>query len=99
MVCQEQTDIGTRTWEFYGDVVIRYYDGATRPDRLLRIGNGAYERYDREGNWMAVFYFFEAGDDINLRILARPGLATLAEDPAAPLEHAQASFNAVCEKL
>jgi hypothetical protein len=75
----------TQTWEFYGDAAIAYYqDGSV--ERLPRIGEGAYEKYDNAGEWVAVFYFFDTGNGVQMRILARPGLLVRQENPLAPLE-------------
>jgi hypothetical protein len=85
----------TQTWEFYGEVAIAYYpDGSV--ERLPRIGEGAYEKYDREGQWLAAFYFFDAGDGVQVRILARPGLLVREQNRAAPLEKGVFDFNGPC---
>ena len=98
MSCIRQTNLGAQTWEFYGDAAIRYYgDGSVWS--LIRIGKGAYEKYDREGEWTAVYFFFDSGDGIKLRILARPGLAVREENRNAPLETGVFSFNAECRAI
>jgi len=92
------TSIGMQTWEFYDMAAIRYYEqgSATRFDR---IGTGAYEKYDREGEWDAVFLFFDAGDGVQLRILSRPGILTREENRAAPMETGVFPFNAKCTPI
>ena len=98
MSCSRATKLGTQTWEFYGDAAIRYYaDGSVWS--LPRIGNGAYEKYDREGEWSAVYFFFDVGDGVQLRILARPGLAVRGERRNAPLEKGVFPFNADCSPI
>ncbi len=98
LACERPTQFGTQTWEFYGDVAIRYYeDGSV--SRLPRVGGGAYERYDREGNWTAIYYFFEQDNERYLRILSRPGLATRAENKRAPMESGVFPFNGECVSL
>jgi hypothetical protein len=75
----------TQTWEFYGDVAIAYYpDGSVV--RLPRIGEGAYEKFDETGEWVAVYYFFDAGDGVQMRVLAKAGLLVREQNRAAPLE-------------
>ena len=96
--CHTFSSFGTVTWEFYGDVAIRYYEDGTM-QRFPRIGDGAYEKYDREGQINAVFYFFDVGDGVQLRILARPGLLVREENPTAPLEIGIVNLNFVCEPL
>lgn len=95
MSCSRPTKFGTQTWEFYGDVAIRYYDDGS-VSSLPRIGKGAYERYDREGQWTAAYLFFDMGEGVQLRILSRPGLIVRDENPAAPLERGVFPFNGAC---
>lgn len=98
LACERPTQFGTQTWEFYGDVAIRYYeDGSV--SRLPRVGDGAYERYDREGNWTAIYFFFEQDNERYLRILSRPGRATRAENKRAPMEGGVFPFNGECVSL
>lgn len=93
--CTLETRSGTATWEFYGQVAIRYYqDGSFT--RLPRIGTAAYETFDRQGEWNSVFSFFDVGDGIQLRLLARPGLIARSENPFAPMESGVIPFNASC---
>lgn len=98
MSCSRPHQFGTQTWEFYGDVAIQYYPDGTM-QRFPRIGEGAYEKYDREGKITAVFYFFDVGNGVQLRILARPGLIVREENPTAPLEIGTFSLNSVCIPL
>ena len=98
MSCSRPHAFGKQTWEFYGDVAIRYYEDGTM-QRLPRIGVGAYEKYDSEGNITAVFYFFDVGDGVQMRILARPGLISRAENPTAPLEIGVVNFTGACVPL
>ncbi len=95
MSCSRLSNLGTQTWEFYGDVAIRYYDDGSVA-RLPRVGKGAYERYDREGEWAAVYLFFDVGDGVQIRVLSRPGLIVREENRAAPLKRGVYPFNAVC---
>lgn len=84
-----------QTWEFYGEVAIAYYpDGSV--DRLPRIGESAYERYDRDGEWVAAYFFFDVGSGVQMRVLARPGLLVRQENPLAPLEKGVVSFEGAC---
>lgn len=74
--CMRMTNFGSNTWEFYGDIAVRRYDeGQGQPQRFVRVGEGAYERYSRiDGEWDAVYYFFDVGDGVQMRIFSRPGL-------------------------
>jgi hypothetical protein len=95
MSCSRITGIGPQTWEFYGDVAIRYYaDGSVTS--LPRIGEGAYEKYNREGEWTAVYFFFDVGGGVQMRILSRPGKIVRDENPRAPLEIGVYPFNGAC---
>lgn len=67
--------------------------------RLPRIGEGAYEKYDREGEITAVFFFFDVGNGIKMRILGRPGLIVRDETLSAPLEIGIFNFNSKCIPL
>lgn len=98
LACSRTTNFGLQTWEFYGDVAIRYYSDGT-VSSLPRIGPGAYERYNDEGNWRAVYYFFDLGDGVQFRILSRPGLAVREENPLAPLDRGVFKFNAECKPI
>lgn len=96
--CSRLTNYGEQTWDFFGDVAIRYYgDGSV--SRLPRIGEGAYEKYNKEGEWTSVYYFFDEGEGVQLRILARPGLLVREQNRAAPLEKIIVPFNAKCVPL
>jgi len=53
MSCSLPTSMGKLTWEFYGDVAIRYFDDGSVAS-LPRVGDGAYERYDKNGKWAAI---------------------------------------------
>jgi hypothetical protein len=98
LACRRATTYGMQTWEFYGDVAIRYYeDGSV--SRLSRIGHGAYEKYDREGDWISAYLFFDAGDGVHIRILSRPGLIARSENPAAPLEKGVFPFDGPCVQI
>ena len=98
MSCSRPHQFGLQTWEFYGDVAIRYYEDSTL-QRFPRIGEGAYEKYDREGKISAVFYFFNVGNGVQMRVLAKPGLIVLDENPTAPLEIGIFNFNGTCIPL
>lgn len=96
--CARMTNYGPQTWEFYGDIAVRRYpEGQGQPQRLVRVGEGAYERYSRtDGEWDAVFYFFDVGDGIQMRIFARPGLVVREENPRASWEGGVFPFAADC---
>lgn len=67
MSCVRTLEYGTQTWEFYGDVAIQYFqDGSVK--RLPRIGEGAYEKFDRDGEWLAAYYIYDDGDGIKSEI-------------------------------
>ena len=98
LACNRTTNFGMQTWEFYGDAAIRYYgDGSVT--RLLRVGTGAYEKYDKEGSWNATYLIFDDGDQLLVRLLARPGLLIREENPRAPMEKGVFLFNGSCETL
>ena len=93
--CERETKFGKQTWEFYGDVAIRYYeDGSVLS--LPRVGGNAYEKYGTDGEWSAIFSFYEFDDGVALRILARPGLLVREENRFAPLEKGMYWFEADC---
>ena len=60
--CVRETAFGPNIWEFYGDIAVRNYpENQGRPQRFIRVGEGAYERYSRsDGEWEAVYYFFRS---------------------------------------
>ena len=98
LVCSMPTRLGNLTWEFYESAALRYFeDGSV--SRLTRIGVGAYERYDREGEWAATYYFFDNGGGIQLRVVSRPGLAKRLENRATPLEKNVTPFTADCGRI
>lgn len=99
--CIRMTNSGPNTWEFYGDIAIRRYDkGQGRPQKFVRVGEGAYERYSSlDGEWDAVFYFFDVGDGVQMRILSRPGLIVRNENPQASWEDGVFPFAAQCVPL
>lgn len=98
LACTLPTKFGPLTWEFYGDIAVRYYsDGSV--SRLPRVGEGAYEKYNSDGSWASVVLFFDTGDGIQMRILGRPGLLTREQNPTAPMEKAVFPFNASCSRL
>lgn len=98
MSCVRTLEYGTQTWEFYGDVAIQYFqDGSVK--RLPRIGEGAYEKFDRDGEWLAAYYIYDDGDGIKVRFLSRPGLIIREENPTAPLEIGIFTFSRGCRKL
>ncbi|GLO70049.1 hypothetical protein MACH17_15660 [Phaeobacter inhibens] len=92
---------GPQTWEFYGDIAVRRYaEGQGRPQRFVRVGEGAYERYSRlDGEWDAVYYFFDVGDGVEMRIFARPGQIVRDENPTASWENGVFPFSAQCQPL
>ncbi|MEP4336662.1 MAG: hypothetical protein ABJ360_09765, partial [Roseobacter sp.] len=48
LTCVRMTNFGPNAWEFYGDIAVRRYaQGQGRPQRFVRVGEGAYERYSR----------------------------------------------------
>ncbi len=96
--CVQMTSRGPLTWEFYGDVTIRYFgDGSV--SSLPRAGVGAYERYNYQGEWQAIYYFFDSGDGLKVRVLSRAGLVVRIENPNAPLELNVIDFDAACFPL
>lgn len=99
--CVRMTNNGPNTWEFYGDIAVRRYaEGHGQPQRLVRVGEGAYERYSRtDGEWDAVFFFFDVGDGVQMRILSRPGLVVRDENPRASWEEGVFPFAAQCVPL
>ena len=99
--CVRMTNFGPNTWEFYGDIAVRMYaDGQGRPQSFVRVGEGAYERYSRlDGEWDAVFYFFDVGNGVQMRIFSRPGLAVREENPRASWDDGTFPFNAECVNL
>ena len=98
LVCSTPTALGNLTWEFYDSAALRYFeDGSV--SRLTRIGAGAYERYDREGEWAATYYFFDRGEGIHLRVVSRPGLVKRMQNRASPLEKAVTPFSADCGRI
>ena len=96
--CNRTTVFGTWTWEFYGDIAMRYHQDGSR-SRLLRIGTGAYEKYGSDGEWSAIYYFFDLGDGIQMRVLARPGLIVREDNPRAPLVSGISPLNGSCVPL
>lgn len=99
MACSRATKFGTQIWEFYGDVAIRYHTDDPSVSRMQRVGEGAYERYNKEGEWRSVYYFFDSGAGLHLRILSTPGLIVTAENPNAPLENGVFPFLGECKPL
>lgn len=99
--CVRMTIHGPNTWEFYGEIAVRRYaEGQGRPQRFVRVGKGAYERYSRlDGEWDAVYYFFDVGDGVQVRILSRPGLVVRDENPMASWEEGVFPFAARCTPL
>ena len=99
--CVRMTKFGPNTWEFYGDIAVRRYDkGQGRPQRFVRVGEGAYERYSRiDGKWDAVYYFFDVGNGVQMRIFARPGLIFREENPRTSWDDGVFPFAAECEPL
>ncbi|MCR8827634.1 hypothetical protein [Pseudosulfitobacter koreensis] len=99
--CTRHTQFGINTWEFYGSVAERIYpDGQGRPQRFIRIGEGAYEKYSRiDGEWDAIYYFFDVGDGIQVRIFSRPGLIVREDNPKASWERGIFPFAADCRPL
>lgn len=99
--CVRDTRFGQNTWDFYGDIAVRSYaDGQGQPQRFIRVGDGAYERYSRsDGEWDAVYYFFDVGDGIQVRINTRPGLVVREDNPRASWERHIFHFAANCQPL
>lgn len=99
--CVRENALGPQTWEFYGDIAVRNYaEGQGRPQRFIRVGEGAYERYSRiDGEWDAVFHFFDLGDGVQMRIFSRPGTAVREGNPKASWERAVFPFAADCVPL
>tara|TARA_R100000789_G_C2943325_1_gene132757 strand:- start:183 stop:494 length:312 start_codon:yes stop_codon:yes gene_type:complete len=95
------TAYGSNTWEFYGDIAVRMYnEGGGRPQRFIRVGEGAYERYSRfDGEWDAVYYFFDTGEGVQMRIFSRPGLIVREENPKASWDNGVFPFAADCVPL
>ena len=99
--CVRMTNSGPNTWEFYGDIAVRVRDkGQGRPQRYVRVGDGAYERYSHlDGKWDAVYYFFDAGDGIQMRVFSRPGLSVREDNPRASWDKFITPFAAQCVPL
>lgn len=99
--CTRQTWAGPITWDFYGDVATRSYaEGQGQPQRFSRVGEGAYERYSNsDGEWDAIYYFFDLGEGIHVRMFVRPGLIVRDENPKASWERAIRPFDGTCVKL
>ncbi len=99
--CVIMTRLGPNTWDFYGDIAVRRYDeGQGQPQRFVRVGEGAYERHSRlDGEWDAVYYFFDVGDGVNVRIFSRPGLLVREENPLASWDEGIFPFAAQCVPL
>ncbi|WP_298856939.1 hypothetical protein [uncultured Sulfitobacter sp.] len=99
--CERLSFVGPRTWEFYGEIAVRRYEeGQGQPQRFVRVGDGAYERYSRfDGEWDAVFYFFDVGDGVQMRILSRPGLNVREQNPRASWVDDVFPFAAQCMPL
>ena len=90
----------TQYWDFYGDVAVRRYSDASRPQQFFKVGEGAYEKYSRiDGEWDAIFYFFDNGQETMMRIYARPGMQVRDENPRAPWESGVVPFAANCVPL
>ncbi len=97
--CVRDTAFGPNTWDFYGDIAVRSYRQG-RPQRFIRVGEGAYERYSRiDGKWDAVYYFFDVGDGTQMRIFSRPGLNVREDNPKATWEGGVFPFAANCLPL
>ncbi len=101
LTCVRMTNFGPNTWEFYGDIAVRRYaQGQGRPQRFVRVGEGAYERYSRiDGEWDAVYYFFDVGEGVQVRIFSRPGLDVRKENPRASWDEGIFTFAAQCVPL
>lgn len=99
--CVRMTAFGPNTWEFYGDIAVRLYaEGQGLPQRFIRVGPGAYERYSRsDGEWDAVYYFFNAGNGVQVRIFSRPGTIVRDENPKASWDDMVVPFAAECVPL
>lgn len=99
--CVRETAFGPNIWEFYGDIAVRNYpENQGRPQRFIRVGEGAYERYSRsDGEWDAVYYFFDIGDGVQVRIFSRPGTAVRSDNPRASWERGVFPFAADCVPL
>ncbi|NOR29891.1 MAG: hypothetical protein GQ539_02200 [Sulfitobacter sp.] len=99
--CVRMTNFGSNTWDFYGDIAVkRYGQGQGRPQRFVRVGEGAYERYSQfDGEWDAVYYFFDFGDGVQIRVLSRPGLVLREENPRASWDEGIFLFAAQCVPL
>ncbi len=99
--CVRMTKFGLNYWDFFGDIAVRRYEeGQGRPQRFVRVGRGAYERFSRiDGEWDAVYYFFDEGDGVQVRIFSRPGLIVRDENPRASWELGVFPFSAECAAL
>lgn len=99
--CERAGPFGsTQIWDFYGDIAVRRYSDASLPQRFVKVGQGAYEKYDRiEGEWDAIFYFFEEGDEVMMQVYSRPGLLVRNENPRAPWTGAVFPFAADCRPI
>lgn len=98
LACTRATNFGTQHWEFYDELAIRYYDDGG-VSLLPRIGLGAYEKSNEKGEWTAIYYFFDSGDGIQVRILARAGEMKRLENPRAPLESGISPLNGNCSPI
>lgn len=99
--CVVDTRFGPNTWDFYGDIAVRAYaDGQGLPQKFIRVGKGAYERYSRlDGEWDAVYYFFDTGNGTQVRVFSRPGLIVRDDNPKASWERFIFPFAADCLPL
>ncbi|OUD09627.1 hypothetical protein BVC71_07250 [Marivivens niveibacter] len=97
--CLRTNNLGPQRWDFYGDIAVRNYGDGT-PTRFFRVGEGAYEKYSRlDGEWSALYYFFDNGEGIQMRIMSRPGSAVRDDYQRAPWDEAIFPFNAECIPL
>ncbi len=97
--CERSTNLGLQIWDFYGDIATRRYSDG-RPQRFIRIGEGAYERFSRlDGEWDAIYYFFDDGSGVHMRIFSRPGTIVRDENPKAPWDEGVFPFAADCQPL
>ena len=95
LACTRAVAFGIQTWEFFGDVALRYNaDGSFR--RFHKIGTGAYEGFGKDGEWSSTYLFFKDDDQINVRLIAQPGALKRDQDPLAPLETGVFPLNADC---
>lgn len=99
LTCVRENNLGQQIWDFYGDVAAQYYSDGSPPFELVRVGEGAYQKYSYDGEWSAMYYFFDVGDGVQMRVHARPGAIIRHDNPRAPWQWGVFPFEAECTQL